>query len=352
MPKEKKEGNHGKSRQSVALLGPTGLVSAELLDHVRTKMTSDFMRDHLQSLQNDMQQRVLQSQNCMATLKNTRGFADSVVANRYLIAFDYFFMGWTTLLNYPKTSVDNENDCKQIMDGIHNYACGAILVGHMASQFPLSGSIIDIFTNYLRVCPNDFLAEFLKLKCELSRSIGDEDVDSSKDYAATKTNIRSLELFAHKLETYKDVDMGKCTLIDTYLKLASLYAVSDQSERSRYLFQLCHDLDPANVEAMYGIAYHCWRTDPEKAKEHLTKFIDTAHIHQDHSPQVRYLLGIIHRVFGNNVSLARKYYALGEEAENKILPFNDKTPHHFKRFLNLMIKAGLHEDLQSIISLM
>ncbi|XP_052762154.1 uncharacterized protein LOC128204757 [Mya arenaria] len=364
MPKGKKKGNHGKSTsrldQSVALLGPTGLVSAELLDHVRTKMTSDFMRHHLQSLQNDMQQMVLQSQNCMATLKNKRGFVDpsvlmkypdSVVANKYLIAFDYYFMGWTTILNRTKESVDNENDCKQIKQGIHNYACGVILVGHMGSQFPLFGSIIDLLTNYLRFCPKDLLAEYLKIKFEINRSIGDEDVDSSKDYTATKNNIRSLELFAHKLELYKDLDLEQCILTSTYLHLASLYTVSNQCERAMYLFQLCLDLDPSNVEAMYGIAYHCWRTDPEKAKELLMKFMDTAHIHEDHSPQVRYLLGIIHMVLGNNVNLAKKYYALGEEAERKKLPFNVMTSHQFKRLLNVMTLRGFKGDFRSIIGL-
>lgn len=102
-----------------------------------------------------------------------------------------------------------------------------------------------------------------------------------------------------------------------------MYTTTHQSRRALDSFQKCYDLDPANVGALYGIAfqYTGMEGDFKKAVELLKKYIALSPVCDKHYPNAHYILAMVYLVYGKNDREALKYCNLAEEAEKQRLDF-------------------------------
>lgn len=243
-------------------------------------------------------------------------YPNSPTAHRHLVAFELYASGWFGILNFKKDVVTSQLDCVQLVDAIHSYVKGYMMEGHMVRQFPLNPEkTVKILEGYLKLRPADTLAEYLNLILTVFiRKVGD-------DYKDSKQELRTFAEFAHKLEPCKDVSTEKLILSSVYYRLGSKYYITGQKERAEEAFENLYDLDNSNLDAVYALASVIIYTDPERARKLLEYFLDKAPICHEKYPNAYYLMGSYYMKL-KNTALMRKYYFLGEGAEEKRLPSN------------------------------
>ncbi|XP_052792522.1 uncharacterized protein LOC128226577 [Mya arenaria] len=250
-------------------------------------------------------------------------FPDSPTARRYLTALMYYSSGWQCLSTVHTSQMKNtevHDSFKFILNGIHSFARGLLLEQHIRRQFLFDFRyVVNWIEGYLSFNPNDALAEFLKVICQIdlwNLSVS----DNTKDFEISKKKILSLELFAQKLEATKSVRDEKCILAQLYHILGAHYSITNQTSRALHMFQLAYKLDTNDVIAMYAIAYHCIDREPEQAKDYLIRYLDRAPRCHVKFAEANYLLGVYYMKHQYSLKQAEKYHTAGKAAEKTLLP--------------------------------
>ena len=246
-------------------------------------------------------------------------YQHSITAQNFMKAIEKYETGSNLLRNYKKKSVDTESDCDYIKPAFENY-----VNGHMHEN-SLFGNIIskdtsNLVDQYLKLKPDDFMVEYLKVLFILTPSPSDQEKSLFSDYERTKLAIRTGELFAAKLKSSKiRTSERKKVLSELYYYLGSRYVASNQPERALDSFQKSFHLQRSNYSVLYGIAY-CYREiEPEKSKTLFHQFLEMAPSCDKQFPNAYYMLATLFAE--SNIDEALRYCALAEKAENERLPF-------------------------------
>jgi tetratricopeptide (TPR) repeat protein len=184
----------------------------------------------------------------------------------------------------------------------------------------ISKDTSNLVDQYLKLKPDDFMVEYLKVLFGLTCSPSDHEKSLFSDYERNKLVIRTGEIFAHKLKSSKiRTSERKKVLSELYYYLGSRYVASCQIERALNSFQKSFDHERSNYCALYGIAYCYMKSEPEKAKTLFYQYLEMAPSCDKKFPNAYYMLATL--FVETNIDEALRYCALAEKAENERLPF-------------------------------
>jgi tetratricopeptide (TPR) repeat protein len=246
-------------------------------------------------------------------------YQHSITTQHFMKAIEEYETGSNLLQNYKKKSVDTEGDCDYLKPAFENYVNGHMHENSFFGNF-ISKDTYNLVKQYLKLKPDDFMVEYLKVLFGLTYSPSDHEKSLLSDYEGNKLVIRTGELFAHKLKSSKiRTSERKKVLSELYYYLGSRYVASCQIERALNSFQKSFDLERSNYSALYGIAYCYMESEPEKAKTLFYQYLEMAPSCAKQFPNAYYMLATL--FVETNIDEALRYCALAEKAENERLPF-------------------------------
>ena len=291
---------------------PTYQPLITMVKHLRTE-EAETMRHAKDSW------RALEPENKCFDTKLLVKYQHYKTAQHFMNAIKEYATGSDILQNYKKKSVDTESDCDYLKPAFENYVYGYM---HENSLFGniISKDTSNLVDQYLKLRPNNFIVEYLKVLFVLMSSPSDHEKSLFSDYERNKLVIRTGEIFAQKLKSCKiRTFKRKKVLSELYYYLGSRYVVSGQSERALDSFQKSFDLERSNYSALYCIAYCCMNNEPEKAKTLFYQYLEMAPSCDKQFPNAYYMLATL--FVEANIDEALRYCALAEKAENERLPF-------------------------------
>jgi len=209
---------------------PTYQPFITMVKHLRTEQ-AETMRQAKDSW------RVLEPENKCFDTRLLVKYQHSITAQNFMKAIEEYSTASDLLQNYKKKSVDTESDCDYLKPAFDNY-----VYGHMHEN-SLFGNIIskdtsNLVDQYLKLKPDDFMVEYLKVLFVLMSSPSDHEKSLFSDYERNKLAIRTGEIFAHKLKSSKiRTSKRKKVLSELYYYLGSRYVASGQTERALDSFQ-------------------------------------------------------------------------------------------------------------------
>jgi tetratricopeptide (TPR) repeat protein len=246
-------------------------------------------------------------------------YQHSITTQHFMKAIEEYETGSNLLQNYKKKSVDTEGDCDYLKPAFENYVNGHMHENSFFGNF-ISKDTYNLVKQYLKLKPDDFMVEYLKVLFGLTYSPSDHEKSLLSDYEGNKLVIRTGELFAHKLKSSKiRTSERKKVLSELYYYLGSRYVASCQIERALNSFQKSFDHERSNYCALYGIAYCYMKSEPEKAKTLFYQYLEMAPSCDKKFPNAYYMLATL--FVETNIDEALRYCALAEKAENERLPF-------------------------------
>lgn len=246
--------------------------------------------------------------------------ATSPTAQKSMQAFENFHIGFFTLLTFGKQSIETDEDCDYLKPAFQAYSWAYMVLNIMYAQFYPPSNVFALLEQYIARRPNDIWAQYFKV-C----MIFNKQRPGVAKYEAIKEKIVAAELLAEKIRHLSAIRDERMVLISTYYLLGSMYSVTDQSERSLDSFQKCLDLDPTNIDAIYGLACQKKENDLDEAIKLYHRYLDIAPKCDKKYPNAFYQLGICYLSRYGNQQEALKYYRQGLKAEESRLPFTDKS---------------------------
>ena len=239
----------------------------------------------------------------------------SPTAQTYMRACEYCINGNIILDQYGKSTVDNDVDCDVLETAFANYSIPHTLENVLISICPPPPYIMDLVSNYIKLRPNDVLAQHLRVVLKFHR-VSSRDIVSK--YDEIKEKIVEAELLAEKIRHLPESNYERMVLIDTYYILGSLYSITDQHERALDSFKKSYNLDPLNHSSLYGVAYSQMESNnSDEAIKLFRKFLDMAPRCDSQYARCLYQLGFCYFTFYKNPKEALKFYELGLKNEKE-----------------------------------
>ncbi|KAK3089496.1 hypothetical protein FSP39_004052 [Pinctada imbricata] len=255
---------------------------------------------------------------------------DSPTAEKYMVAFQSFFSGFQCLHMYRsnRDTVENDTDCTTLKFGFSAYAVGYILENNMIKQFPPPKNVMELLDQYLKLRPFDAFAEYFKLRVFINNRDSHEKL---------MRNIVACEVLATKLESRVPTDEVKMILNDVYNVVAAYYTVTKQNLRAIDSFERAIEIDETNTNAIYGVAFNVFHTDPKRAEMMFLDYLRKAPKCDKQYPNVLYHMSLLY--MRKKFSKSVRYFELAQTSERERLPFLQEVEINAKtlvcNFMNL-----------------